>query len=304
MAGSYVTFDKTVMKGCSVTEISYFHEPKFKKSTLIMGFSGWMDGGDVSTGSMEYLKLKLGAMPFASLNENGFYILNFPGSMEYASLFRPFVKFEEGVIQSFDYPKNIFSADPDRGIILLEGQEPNINWSLFADNLFELCQKFNVEMILFIGSVTGIIPHTREARIACSISNEKLRKVMDKKGFHFSNYEGPGSFVTYLLDRCGRVGLDMISLVAEVPAYVQGYNPRCIETSIRCISGILGLQLDCEDLRILGDEFEKRVTELVAKEPDLMERVQQIEEIYDDEVFDSEMGDLKLWLQRRGVRLD
>lgn len=287
-----------------MSEIAYFHEPKLRKSTLIMGFSGWMDGGDVSTGSMEYLKLKLGAVPFASLTENGFYILNFPGSMEYTSLFRPFVKMEEGVIQSFDYPKNIFSVDQERGIILFEGQEPNINWSRYADNLFELCQKFNVDMILFIGSVTGIIPHTREARITCSISNEKLRRLMDKKGFHFSNYEGPSSFVIYLLERCGHIGLDMISLIAEVPAYVQGYNPRSIETSVRCISGILGLQLDCEDLRVLGDEFEKRVTELVAKEPELMERVQQIEEIYDDEVFDSEMGDLKVWLQRRGVRLD
>jgi proteasome assembly chaperone (PAC2) family protein len=287
-----------------VSEITYFHEPKLKKSTLIMGFNGWMDGGDVSTGSMEYLKLKLNAIPFASLNENGFYILNFPGSMEYASIFRPFVKFKEGVIQSFDYPKNMFSVDEERGIILFEGQEPNINWSRFADSLFELCHKCNVDMILFIGSVTGIIPHTREARITCSISNDKLRTLMDQKGFHFSNYEGPSSFVIYLLQRCSHAGLDMISLVAEVPAYVQGYNPRSIETSIRCISGILGLQLDCEDLRILGDEFEKRVTELVSKEPELSDRVQQIEEIYDNEVFNSELGELKLWLQRRGVRLD
>ncbi|MCE5186979.1 MAG: PAC2 family protein [Planctomycetaceae bacterium] len=287
-----------------MSDITYFHEPKLKKCTLIVGLSGWMDGGDVSTGSMEYLKLKLGAVPFATLNENGFYILNFPGSMEYASLFRPFVKFEEGVIESFDYPKNNFSIDPERGIILFEGQEPNINWSRYADNLLELCQKFNVEMVLFIGSVTGIIPHTREARITCSISNEKLRRLLDKKGFHFSNYEGPSSFIIYLLDRCGHVGLDMISLVAEVPAYVQGYNPKSIETAMRFISGILGLQLDCEDLRVLGDEFEKRVTDLVAKEPELLERVQQIEEIYDNEVFDSEMGELKLWLQRRGVRLD
>lgn len=287
-----------------MSEITYFHEPKLRKSTLIMGFSGWMDGGDVSTGGMEYLKLKLGAVPFASLNEDGFYILNFPGSMEYAALFRPFVKMEDGVIQSFDYPKNVFSVDTARELILLEGQEPNINWSRYADSLFDLCRKFNVETILFIGSVTGIIPHTREARVTCSISNETLRKLMDKKGFHFSNYEGPSSFVIYLLDRCGQMGIDMISLVAEVPAYVQGYNPRSIETSVRCISAILGLQLDCEDLRVLGDEFEKRVTELVAKEPELLERVQQIEEIYDNEVFDSEMGDLKLWLQRRGVRLD
>ena len=36
----------------------------------------------------------------------------------------------------------------------------------------------------------------------------------------------------------------------------------------------------------------------------LAESVRQLEEIYDNEVFDSEMGDLKTWLRQRGVRPD
>jgi chaperonin cofactor prefoldin len=66
----------------------------------------------------------------------------------------------------------------------------------------------------------------------------------------------------------------------------------------------MGLHLVCDDLRALGEEYEKRVSELVGQQPDLAERVEQLEESYDNEVFDTELGELKSWLHRRGIRLD
>jgi hypothetical protein len=127
---------------------------------------------------------------------------------------------------------------------------------------------------------------------------------MEKKGFRFVNYEGPGSFVTFLMHECGKRRLDMVSLVAEIPVYVHGYNPRCVETGLRCISSLLDLHLEHEDLHTMSEDFEKRVSQLVAEQPELAESVRQLEEIYDNEVFDSEMGDLKNWLRQRGVRPD
>jgi hypothetical protein len=98
--------------------------------------------------------------------------------------------------------------------------------------------------------------------------------------------------------------LDMLSLIAEIPVYLQGYNPKCIETMVRCVSSLLGLHLVCDELRALGDEYEKRVTELVGQQPDLAQRVEKLEESYDNEVFDNELDELKTWLHRRGIRLD
>ena len=73
---------------------------------------------------------------------------------------------------------------------------------------------------------------------------------------------------------------------------------------VRCISSILGLHLICDDLRALGEEYEKRVSELVSQQPDLAQRVEQLEESYDNEVFNTELQDLKSWLHNRGIRLD
>ena len=281
-----------------------FHQPKLINPTLIVGFSGWMDGGSSSTGTVEYLRTKLKAERFAEIDSDGFYILNFPGTMELASVFRPHVKYTDGLMERFDCPKNTFFASPEFPVILFEGQEPNLAWGRYCEAIFDICRRFSVQQILFIGSVAGIVPHTREARISCSISNERLRPQMEQKGFRFVNYEGPGSFMTYLMHQCTAMELDMAALVAEIPAYVQGYNPYCIETALRCISSLLDLHLEYDDLRAMSQDFEKRINDLVAQQPELAERVSKLEEIYDNEVFDSEMGDLKNWLQKRGVRLD
>ncbi len=280
------------------------HEPKLDNPTLIMGFSGWMDGGHSSTGTIEYLRARLGAVRFAEIDPDGFYILNIPGNMETASVFRPHSKYVDGKIIKLDYPQNIFSEYARHSLILFEGHEPNLGWDRYSQAIFEICGRFNVKQIIFVGSVAGAVPHTRDARMSCAISHERLRPDMLKKGFRFVNYEGPGSFVTYLLEQCARRGPEMISLVAEIPVYVHGYNPRCVETALRCISSLLDLHLEYDDLHILAEDFEKRVNQLVAEQPELAESVRQLEEVYDDEIFDSEMTDLKTWLRQRGVRPD
>ena len=50
--------------------------PSLEAPSMIIGFSGWMDGGDVSTGTIEYLKNKLKANKFAEINPGEFYIFN------------------------------------------------------------------------------------------------------------------------------------------------------------------------------------------------------------------------------------
>lgn len=269
-----------------------------------MGFTGWMDGGDVSTGAVDYLRVKLGAVPFASIDPEPFYIYNFPGSMEVATLLRPHVKVVDGHVQQLDMPTNTFYVDVENNLILFEGKEPNLNWQCFGNCIFQLCEQFGIQQIIFVGSVAGLAPHTREPRFTGSISQYRLRPKLEKLGVRFSQYEGPASFITYLTARAAKNDIDMIVLVAEVPAYLQGYNPKCVAIGVRCISSLLELHMTCDDLRLLSDEFEKRVTELVSQQPELAQRVQQLEEIYDSELFDTEMSDLKNWLHQRGIRLD
>jgi predicted ATP-grasp superfamily ATP-dependent carboligase len=285
-------------------KLKFEREPRFNKPRLVMGLSGWMDGGDVSTGTIKYLREKFDAEEFAHIEPEGFYIYNFPGSMEISALFRPNTQIKNGLVQTFELPTNIFYYSEQHDIVLFSGREPNLAWEQYADCIFGLCERFNIRRIFFAGSVAGLTPHTREPRITFSVSDEKLMSLLSQPGLRFSNYDGPAGIITYMIYRANREGIDMLNMVAEIPAYVQGYNPRCIETAVRFISRLLDLQINLDDLREIGDEFESRLTNIVNNQPELAKKITELEEDYDNQIFDTQMGDLKEWLHEKGIRLD
>jgi len=285
-------------------KLRIYKRPRLSDARMLLGFTGWMDGGEVSTGTVKCLIDRLQAQRFAEIEPEGFYIYSFPGSMEMTALFRPHTEIREGVIRTYEVPTNAFFYDEKNNLIMFVGKEPHLQWEEFADCIFSLCSQFGVKVIHFIGSVAGLVPHTREPRILCSVSDEKLKETFQHYGVKFTNYEGPASIITCMTTSAGEQGFNMASLVATIPAYVQGSNPKCIEAVTRRLAGILGLHVELDDLRDVSDEFEKKLSEVVQEQPELEGNIRKLEEDYDNEIFDSEMGDLKTWLQQKGIRLD
>jgi proteasome assembly chaperone (PAC2) family protein len=285
-------------------KLNIYKRPNFNSPRLLLGFSGWMDGGEVSTGTVKFLIDKLGAQKFADINPEGFYIYSFPGSMEITALFRPHTKIENGLIKSFEIPADAFYYSEENDLILFSGKEPNLNWEEFAESIYSLCEQFDVQIIYFIGSIAGLVPHTREPRFFCSVSHNELKETFQRYGVKFTNYEGPASIITYLTNNCFKRDLNMVSLVATIPAYVQGNNPKCIEAVTRRLAGILDLQVKLDDLRIISDEFERKLSDIVQEQPELESNIHKLEEDYDNEIFNNEMGDLKQWLEQKGIRMD
>jgi predicted ATP-grasp superfamily ATP-dependent carboligase len=276
-----------------------FHNPR-----LLMGLSGWMDGGEVSTGTIKVLVDKLHARRIGEIDHQGFYIYNFPASMETAALFRPHCRIRKGIIREFAFPDNAFFGVENEDLILFSGKEPNMNWVDFGDCVFTLCRQCKVKQVYFIGSVAGLVPHTRDPTLFCSVSDAPMKPRFESYGMKFSDYEGPASIITYLTARAKEQDVEMVSIVASIPAYVQGANPKCIVATTRRIAGILGIHhVDLDDLQTAADEFEKKLTEVVQEQPELAENVVKLEQDYDNEIF-SEMGDLKHWLHQKGIRLD
>ncbi len=250
-------------------KLNIFEKPKLKEPRLLIGFSGWMDGGDVSTGTVKCFIDKLGAQKFATINPEGFYIYNFPGMMEVTALFRPHTKVEEGLITSFEVPADAFFASEEADLILFLGKEPNLLWEEFANCILSLCSQFGVKMLYFIGSIAGLVPHTREPRLFCSVSDAKLKETFQHYGVKFTSYEGPASFITYLTTRCNEQNLHFVSLVATIPAYVQGSNPKCIEAVTRRLAGMLDVEMDLDEMEAVSDEFEKKLNDVVQQQPEL-----------------------------------
>jgi proteasome assembly chaperone (PAC2) family protein len=262
--------------------------PALEDATLVLAFTGWMDGGDVSTGTVRRLVDLLGARAIADIDPEPFYIYNFPGSMELAALFRPGVKIKDGLVVSLDMPENTFYCHDPANLVLFVGKEPNLNWRAFGDGVVELAHRLNVRRVLFVGSFGGAVPHTREPRLYVTCSDKAILPEMQRYGLRRTGYEGPGSFTSYLLTRAPSAGLAMTSLVAEIPGYLQGRNPMSIEAVTRRLSKILRLPLDLESLRAESTEWELQVSRIVEQDKKLNKTVRQLEEAYDNDLLQQE----------------
>ena len=219
-------------------------------------------------------------------------------------MFRPHVRIVDGVVEAFDEPENMFQLSRDRQFLLFNGKEPNMDWAGFAECIFAMADRYGVRRMFFVGSVSGLVPHTRDPRLFSSISHPELKDEVARFGLQLTNYEGPGSFITQLMVECRRRELPLITVVAEVPAYVAGNNIRCIESVVRTLSAVTSSPIDFDDLRVASDELEKRISDAVAEKPELAGHIRKLEEQYDNEVFDTQMGDLKDWLEDQGIVLD
>ena len=158
--------------GDDVLHIS--HRPTLHEATLVLAFSGWMDGGDVSTGTVSRLVQLTGAQPFADIDPDPFYIYNFPGSMEIAALFRPHVQIQDGLVRMLDIPTNIFYGQETANLVLFVGKEPNVRWGQFGDCILRLAADVGVRRIVFVGSYGGSVPHTREPHLYVTCSDKRL----------------------------------------------------------------------------------------------------------------------------------
>jgi len=263
---------------------------QLQDATLVMAFSGWMDGGDASTGTVRRLVGLLDAQQVARIDPDPFYIFNFPGPMEFAAMFRPEISIEGGVVERVDLPESSFYAHEAGNLALFIAREPNLNWGGYGECIFRFAAEFGVKRLLFVGSFGGSVPHTREPRMFVACSDRDLLPEMEKYGVGRTAYEGPGSFTSYLLTKAPAAGLQMTSLVAEIPGYLQGTNPACILAITRRLSTILGLSLDLDELRQAATDWEYSVSSAVEEKDDLAETVRKLEEDYDNELLEREEG--------------
>jgi proteasome assembly chaperone (PAC2) family protein len=262
--------------------------PSLDCTTLVLAFSGWMDGGDVSTGTVRRLVELTRARRIADIDPEPFYIYNFPGSMDVAALFRPHIEIEGGLVKTIDMPTSEFFCHEPANLVFFVGKEPNMRWHLFGRCVFGLATELGIQRILFVGSYGGAVPHTREPRLYVTCSDKKLLPEMQLYGVGRTGYEGPGSFTSYLMTQAPSAELEMVSLVAEIPSYLQGQNPACIEAVTRRLAKILKLPVDLDSLRTESTRWEMEVSNQVEQDDELAAMVRRLEEAYDDSLLDQE----------------
>ena len=269
----------------TTSALTVLNAPRLPDGTLLLALTGWMDGGHVSTGTVRHLMRDRDLTAVGRVEPGGFYIDNFPGDMQVSAVFRPEVKHEGGLVTRFDVTENEIAADPAAKLAFFVGREPNLNWAGFADAVFDLCHRLEIRRVIFVGSFGGTVPHTREPRLFGSVSGRAMLPLLDKHNIRPSDYEGPASFASYLIHLAPKHGVEMLSMAAEIPGYLQGTNPTSIEAVSRRLSQILGIPVNLAKLRDASTAWEIKVSDAIEKDDDLAKTVRKLEEQYDNELI-------------------
>lgn len=292
-------------------ELTIRERPDLENPIMVLGFTGWMDGGHVSTGTIQHLSEALGARSLGDIDSLEFQILNFPvatmpvniyvegeearvsaiSPMEFSAIFRPHVEIRDGIIEELRYPRNelLYTKDPD--LILMHGEEPHIRWGAYCDCVLQVAQEFGVAEMYFVGSVSSPIPHTREPRVHCSAASHELKEKPEAADAQFTDYSGPGSIVNLISMRSLECGIAMMNLVVEVPHYpfldMPGY-PKSIIRIMSVLGELTGLATDLSGLRRSADQAEAQLQRLMDENSEFKRLVERLEASHDYEEYEAD----------------
>jgi len=255
-------------------EIMYLEKPNLHKPCLIIGFEGWPNAAEVSSSALQHLVESLKAKKSASVPTDNFYQV---------SSIRPVAVIKEGKLVELKLPGNHFyyvKEFPPTDLILFSGIEPHLRWNVFVDLLLGLAERFDVSQVFTIGGTYDYIPHTYPPLVSALFTHEDLREKVIQAGLGLTEYTGPISIHTYILEAARKRGLKAMSLWGHAPQYLQTRNLKVVCAVLKSLTDMLEMKIDLSDLERAGDYFDQQVNHLVEDDPKLQEVISKLEEAY------------------------
>lgn len=243
-------------------------QPELRDTSLVLAFEGWNDAGEAASSAAQFLSDAVQGAPLAELDPEDFYdfTVNRPRVLQGAGGMRrlewPSVQFQYGV------------PCDERALVVGVGPEPHLRWRRFTDEVVGLAHRFGVRRAVLLGAFLADVVYSRPVRVSGFASKPEW---MERLALEASGYEGPTGIVGVLADRLGREGVEVVSLWAGLPHYIEASpNPRGALALVQKASVFLGMPVDGTPLRDAAAEFEQRISALVASDPALSEYVRAL----------------------------
>ena len=199
------------------------------------------------------------------------------------SSLRPMAVIKEGRLLDLKFPGNHFYyvKNPlSHDLILFYGMEPHLRWNIFADLVLDLAETLDVHQILTIGGTYDYIPHTYPPVVSALFNHEELRQKVLGLGLGLTEYSGPISIHTFILEKAQKRGMKAVSLWGHAPQYLQTKNIKVAWSVLKKLMDWIKMELDLSELENASHYFDQQVNHLVEQDPKLQEVISKLEEVY------------------------
>lgn len=255
-------------------ELTWASRPDLDRPVMIVALQGLFDSANAATDAVARLAAQHRADSFGAIDPEHF----FDFTQE-----RPIVRFDEDGRRVIDWPENELTAAHLPGsndLVLLAGVEPHLRWRTFCGHLLEVVEGTGVEMVVTLGAMAGMAPHTRPLGVVGSATSPELAT---RLGLGRPSYQGPTGVVGALHDLLDRAEIPVISLRVSVPHYVPGPpNPEATRSLLARLELVTGIPTDHELLDQAAHDWRTRVDAAVADDDDMRSYVEQLERQVDE----------------------
>jgi len=258
-----------------MNRLSLIKNPELHDPVIFIGLAGWADAGNVSSLSIYYLREITSASYLGSIDMSDHIDLTHH---------RPIVTIENGMIKEITMPSFdiYYSILGDRDLITINGYEPINGWSTLIKSIFELAEKMGSTQLLTIGGLIDRVPHTRPVKISFLASSPRMHRRALELGLNPSNYSGPGSIHSFIMNSSAQIGLDALSIWGHVPNYVNMPNPRVILSVLEKAALAMEISINLERLYFEASVFDGRINSLIEQDASMREMLEELEREYDE----------------------
>ncbi|MAG35000.1 MAG: hypothetical protein CL878_01925 [Dehalococcoidia bacterium] len=260
--------------------LTYTAQPQLRRPILVGAFEGLPDAGMAASLAIRHLVAALDAEPLATQESDDYY--------DYSEL-RPVSRLTGSQDRVLDWPKGEFwfARNPEKDeanhdLIFYLVPEPHLRWRAFAAELSEACVEWEVESAVLLASVPADVPHTRSPVLTGWATAPDLRVALNRLGIPFSQYEGPSSVHSAIIESFRTHGVPSASLFGSVPHYLQVPNPAVSAALLERAAKLIGWSFELNQLRQAATQLMDQADEAVSERPELASYLQQLEDQYDE----------------------
>ena len=215
-------------------EVEWLEVPELRRPLLVVALEGLFDAAMAATSATQHIvEASDAATVIARIDPETFF--DFQQR-------RPEVFIDEDGTRRLSWPDNIVHHVPTHGphdLLLLSGVEPHLRWRTFTQAIEHIAMVTEAEMVVTLGAMVGMAPHTRPLGVVGSATDAELA---ERLGLGRPSYQGPTGVVGVLHDRLDAANIPVISLRVSIPHYVPSPpNPEATRSLLRRLELITGV---------------------------------------------------------------
>ncbi len=248
-------------------------QPEINDAVLVIGLDGWVDAGKSTATALQALRKQITFTPLAEFQTDDLYDLRAR---------RPTMRLVDSVNSGMNWPRIRVGRGIDEDgnhVLLLVGPEPDYRWRPFARSVVALAKRFDVRLVIGLGSYPAPAPHTRPTTVVATATTEEMAK---RVGRVMGSLDIPAGAAAAIELACKSADIPATGLWAQIPHYAAaGPYPAGSSALLAALARVGELNISTEQFDKDISATRTRIDELVGNSDEAKELVKRLEGIAD-----------------------